>query len=276
MRQITRKNGKWPVIAGLLAATFGTLLGQSPLDPLPDWVRQLAKVKLHLKENFERIPNYVCQENVERFERTAGRSQAAKVDSLQFEVAQVEHKELLALPGAGGFEDKELTAYMSAGLLGSGQFSAMPINLFVSNHARITPHAEGVDGAPAGLSYDFEIPAFLNAFTLAAPGVRVSVGVRGTFWVDPQSLDLIRVEEHAVDIPPVLGMNAVTSTAEYGRMRIGNSSVLLPQSGELAVRNLDGTERHNRVRFSACREYGSESTVTFGDQAEPSPVAKKK
>jgi len=51
--------------------------------------------------------------------------------------------------------------------------------------------------------------------------------------------------------------------------------MLLPQSAELVVMKLDGREMRNRIEFSRCREYGSESTVRFGDLAEPPPAGKK-
>lgn len=269
---------KWLTIgASLAAVAISSVCGQNPLDPLPDWVLQLSRAKNHLKENFERIPNYVCRETVERYRygRTPGRI-AVTLDSLQFEVAQVEHKEMLAKPGAKGFEDKDLSAYMSAGLLGTGQFSATTLNLFVTGGARITPHREGAARPPAGPSYDFEIPAFLSGYTIVTPGARAVVGQRGTFWIDAESLDLIRIEDHAVDIPRAVGMSEIGSTVEYARMRIGNSNVLLPQSAELVVTNLDGTEMRNKIKFSGCRVYGSESTVSFGDPMEPPPAAKKK
>jgi hypothetical protein len=269
-------NAKWLAIgAGFAAVAIGVASAQNPLEPLPDWVLQLARVRSHLKANFERIPNYVCQENVERFERKPGRAAAVKVDSMQFDVAMVEHKELLARPGAGGFQDKDLSAYISSGMLETGQFSSLPLNLFASSYARIRPHREAAGRPVAALSYDFEIPAFLSKFTLAGPRSQAVVGERGTFWVDAGSLDLIRIEDHAVDVPPAVGMSEVGSTVEYARMQIAGSNMLLPQSAELVVMNLDGREMRNRIEFSRCREYGSESTVRFGDLAEPPPAGKK-
>ena len=243
-------------------------------DALPEWVLQLSRVRNHLKENFKRIPNYVCQESVERFERKAGQSQVRRADSLHFEVARVQNKELLALPGAAGFEDRDLTTYMSSGVLGTGMFSTLPLNLFVANGARVTLHQEGAE-PHAGQGYDYEIPAFLGGgIKIATDRARATVGVRGTFWVDAGSLDLIRIEEHAVDVPPQVGMTQIDSTVDYARMRIGDSSVLLPQSAELAVTNLDGSEQRNKIEFSGCREYVSESTVRFGDPTELPPVEK--
>ena len=78
-----------------------------------------------------------------------------------------------------------------------------------------------------------------------------------------------------MDVPPETGMKKIDSTVHYARMRIGDSSVLLRQSADLTVTSLDGWERRNKVEFSGCREYVSESTVQFGDPAELPPVEKR-
>ena len=262
------------LLAWALAAQGHNPLTDSRQDPLPDWVLQLSRVKRHLKENFERIPNYVCQETVERFERRAGQPQARQVDILHFDVAHVADKELLALPGAGGFEDKELSTYMSSGVLGTGMFSTLPLSLFVANVARITVHQETA-GLPAGPGYDYEIPVFLGGLHISSGQAKADVAVRGTFWVDAESMELIRIEEHAVDVPSQTGMKDIDATVDYARMEIGNSRVLLPQSADLVITNLDGWEKRNRMEFSDCREYVSESTVRFEDPAELPPVEKK-
>jgi hypothetical protein len=162
---------------------------------------------------------------------------------------------------------------MSSGVLGTGMFSTLPLSLFVANIAHITLHQEGA-GLHAGPSYDYEIPAFLGGLQIAVGRANAIVGVRGVFWVDAESMDLIRIEEHAVDVPPAVGMKQIDSTVDYARMQIGNSSVLLPQSADLTVTNLDGWERRNKMEFSGCREYTSESTVRFGDPTELPPVEK--
>jgi hypothetical protein len=261
------------LLAWALATNAHDPLADRRQDTLPDWVVQLSRVKSHLKENFERIPNYVCQESVERFERRPGQAQAKRVDSLHFEVARVQDKELLAMPGAAGFEDRSLSAYMSSGVLGTGMFSTLPLSLFVANVARITLHQAG-SGRHTRAGYDYEIPGFLGGLEIAAGQAKATVGVAGTFWVDAESMDLIRVEEHAVEVPPKVGMKKIDWTVDYARMRIGDSSVLLPQSADLVVTQLDGWERRNKIGFSGCREYTSESTVRFGDATELPPVEK--
>lgn len=236
--------------------------------PLPEWVLQLSRAKHHLKTAFHSIPNYVCQETVNRFEKRRGRQMQA-LDTLHFEVAQVDRQEMIALPGAASFADTNLNAYNSAGLLGTGAFSALPSALFVSDNARIWPHDGPVSAGR--LAFDYDIPAFLSGYQIATPTASATVGERGTFWLDAESFDLIKIEDHAVDIPLSVAMNSVDATVEYSRVWIGGSDVLLPRTAVMVVVHPDGSQRRNELRFSGCREYGSESTISFGD-----PAGKKK
>ena len=260
---------KWLAVAGLTALSFAV----SGQDVLPDWVLRLSRVKHHLKDNFERIPNYVCRESVERYQRAALQGQSVKIDGLEFDVAEVDRKELLARPGAGGFEDREISSYVSNGIMGTGSFASLPMILFVEDRARVTPHQPSVRNREG---WDYDVPAFLHPYEIASEGVRTSVAVRGTFWVRGENMDLIRIEEAIVDPPMQTGMRASSTDVEYARMQIGTSSVLLPQSAELTVVHLDGTEMRNQIRFSDCREYRAESSVRFGDTVEPAPSVKKK
>ena len=89
-------------------------------------------------------------------------------------------------------------------------------------------------------------------------------GLQGTFWVDPQTLDLVRIEEQAVDLPPILLMRDLTTSINYARTRIGSSDPLLPQSAQTVVTGFDGAQRKNVIEFAGCREYVSESVIHFG------------
>lgn len=270
---LTEEPVKWFAIGVCLAgAAFSNASEQSTV---PEWVLQLSRVKHHLKENFERIPNHVCSQTVERFEKRPGHAQFAQLDTLRFDVAYVQNKELLARPSDSGFEDRDISAYMSRGMLGTGAFSTVTTALFVADNGRIVSHRQAGSLPHSQTSYDYEIPQFLSGFEIATNRAKAVVGVRGTFWVDAESLDLTRIEEHAVDLPMTLEMSEVVTTVSYDRVRIGSSSVLLPQFAELAVSNRNGSERLNKTTYSECRQYGSESTVRFEDSVPPPPVVKK-
>jgi len=255
-------------LAVLAAAT-------SRSQDLPEWVRQIARIKFQERQNLAHIPNYVCRETVERSSKGARSASFAKVDTLQFEVAHVGDKDLLALPGAKAFEDVNLTTFFSTGMLGTGEFSSVANSLFVADVARFTPREKGDGILPVPLGFDFEISEFRGRWELSAHGFTAIVGSRGTIWVDPETLELTRIEEHAMDLPGALGWSAVESTIDYARMRIGASSVLLPKTAETLVTELAGGQTRNLIEFSGCREFVSDSTITFETPVTP-PVVKKK
>ncbi|MGA2270973.1 MAG: hypothetical protein ABSH44_21085 [Bryobacteraceae bacterium] len=248
-----------------------------PGQDLPQWVLLLARVKQHGRASFEHIPDYACLETINRFEKPRNGASFKPIDTLLLEVASVGGKELFARRGAARFGDGDLRAFISEGVISSGAFSATPLNLFIQDVARITPLAQEGIFTGMTLGFHFEESAMSAGFVVQSGGSKDRAGVRGTFWVDPQTLDLVRIEEQAVDLPPSLLMRDVTTSIHYARTPIGSSDPLLPQSAETVVTDFYGAERKNSIEFTGCREYSSESTIHFGVPVpEPPPPAPKK
>lgn len=219
----------------------------------------LARVKEHGRATFERIPDYACLETVDRF----GKLSIRPLDTVHLEVAVVGGKELFARKGAPQFQGDDPAAFTTAGMIGSGDFSATPLNLFVKDAAWITaPPEAGLPGRKP-LRFEFEVPVQSGAYQVKLGEVKAAVGVRGAFWVDPQSLDLLRIEQHDVDLPPEWKVRDIATTIAYARMRIGSSNPLLPRSSEVIVTYSAGGQPRNRIEFSGCREYRSQSFVHF-------------
>jgi len=107
-----------------------------------------------------------------------------------------------------------------------------------------------------------------SGYHLSTPYGRALVGFHGTFWASPQTFDVIRMEVAADDIPPQLRIDAAGQIVDYEMVRIGASSVLLPQSGEISMRQFNEWEERNQLTFTHCREYGVETTLSFGEVTE--------
>lgn len=258
---------------GAAFAVFGVLA--LPAQDLPAWVLELSRVKRHARESFEHIPNYVCQETIDRFVKHPHAGSFEKLDTLHFEVASVGGRELLAAAGASRFDDVDPSYYIQEGSIGSGSFSGLVLNLFVHDNALIGHAREAQLQSRAALAYDFEMTAFNSGYQLKSSGASATVGLRGTFWVDKESLDLLQIEEHAVGIPYDLGMSDVDTAITFAPARIGSSVVLLPQSAETVIKERQDGENKNVTRFSGCREYTSESVIHFDTLEPPPPPGKK-
>jgi hypothetical protein len=260
-------------LLAIAVCAVGLAVAQAPPSgELPKWVLDLSRIKRHARETLERLPNYTCHDTIERYQKRPNRDWE-KVDTLKFEVAKIGNKELYGAPGSNGFEFDDLGDFIRTGFIGTGSFSATVSNIFINDNARFTWLGEDHTFARSALNYGYEIPAMLGGFHLRGDGKRATVGVQGSFWVDAESLDLLRLTEKATGIPVELGMLDIGTTIDYARVKIGASEMLLPKTAEQIVTNLTGLQNRNDTAFSDCREFTSDSLIHF---ELPAPGAPKK
>jgi hypothetical protein len=272
-------------------AIAAPLLGaqDTALDPA---VLLLAKIKVHMMETLTGQPNYTCLETVERWQRNALARQFQFIDRLRMEVALVDGKEMFAWPGSQRFEDRDLTEWVPSGTFGSGEFASHSRVVFGTNTAAFEPRGEqnlpisdvsisGVSRSGVSRSnqeerpavrFDFSVPQLVSGYRIRSGAAREVVGYRGSFYVEPQSLDLMRLEVFADDLPASLKLKSVSDRMDYARVRIGEGDFLLPESSEVVLVDLNGHVDRNQLRFSACRQYTGQSKLSF-DDAEPAPLA---
>lgn len=229
----------------------------------------LARVKEHARADFERIANFTCQETVRRYVKTKRAPGWRSLDTLRFEVALFGGKELFAPAGAREFHEIDTVALVHKGAVSTGTFSSTVRNLFVHEGGRTTgPAEESLQGRPA-LRFDFVLSADDSGYIITRGARQLMVGLRGSYWVDAKALDLLRIVQHAADLPEDLQMAAVTTTIDYGRTRIGASNPLLARSADVIVVETNGRQERNVTEFSNCREFGSESVIRFDEPATP-------
>jgi hypothetical protein len=261
-----------PIAAALAMLSGSVLRGQD----LPQWVLQLSRIKRQAKAELLRLPNFACVETINRFQRTPGAAVFKPLDTIRLDVAFVDGKELVAeVGGSGAFQEMDMVKLSYGGVIGTGAFSAVARNLFVNDNGRTTRWAEERILERPALRYDFAVPEREAGYKLTSRSVVESVGLEGTFWADAETLELLRIEEHAVDIPPILEVQGTSTTVTYARTRIGASEVLLPRWAETVLTNTNGWGGRNIIEFSGCREYVAESVIHF-DSGDPPPPTKKK
>lgn len=258
------------VAATLFSAV--SLTGQGELAPE---VLLLARIKLHMAEILEKLPNYTCLETVERSRRRAANKKYELIDSLRLEVAYVERKEMFAWPGAGKFEEREFREFVPGGAFGNGNFALHARSVFLSNAASFSYESETVERNRRLVRFQFRIPQVLSGYSIRVGEAEAIVGYHGFFQADAGTLDLVRLQVIADELPPQLQLSEATDTLEYGRQRIGDTDFLLPLGSELRMIDMRGNEVRNRIVFSGCRQYAGESFLSFADpppDSEPAPL----
>jgi hypothetical protein len=253
----------------------GVLCAQdTPLLP-PDLLR-LSRIRERMARNLDHLPNYTCRQTIQRSRRRAPSRRFEFQDTLRLEVALVEGKELFAWPGAARFEDRDIAEMVGGGAIGNGSFALHARSVFLSNVPAFTWRGEEIRSGRVTLRYDFKVPQFRSGYTVKVGQAKAIVGYHGSFWVDETSLDLIRLEIFADDIPPYLPLTSASDAMEYRIARIGESDFNLPASSELVMVDTEGGESRNVTQFNNCRQYSGESTLSFAEaptETAESPAA---
>jgi hypothetical protein len=249
------------VVAGLAAAD----------DLLPPEVVKLARIEHAIAAELNRMPNYTCAEVIERSTAEAdsrGGSRLKRLDRLEVDVAVVNGHDLYAWPGHE-FQERSIIDMVDHGFVSDGDFSVMLHNVFTTRTARKTWVGPETQSGRRLLRYDFEIPVLSSGWHLLSKGRAGTLGSKGSFWVDADSLQLVRMRFAAEDMPAWSPHATLEEDIQYAPVSIGDSPVLLPALSTVTVTDFSSHKAQNAITFTNCRRYAAESSISFGDDPVP-------
>ena len=266
---------RWARLSKVAAAILLTAGAAIPQDLAPE-VLLLSRIRRHLREELAHVPNYTCLETISRFRydpKSVMQSHKglARMDTVRLEIVFADGREWYGSPGARNLSVDNPVAFIGGGMIGTGAF-ALSLHNIVEGGIFTYRGEEKMDGRQV-VRYDFRLPRLLKALEIAVPGGVGTVGEEGSIWVDPQSLDLIRAESRAAEIPPFLPLEEAGTNVNYARMRIGDSNALLAQQADSSMVDGSNVESYNRIEFTHCRSYTASSTISFDSKPEPSARA---
>lgn len=260
----------------LLLLSVCVCLAQPPLatQPLSDETLRLARLRLAASNLFEKLPNFTCTLATERSRRLSARRKFEIIDNLRLEVGYIDGRELYAWPGSKRFDDRDLADMVSKdGAIGTGDFAIHAKSILLSGRTELKfAGEETIDGRRVD-RWNFHYPMATSQYMVRVTPLEGMVGYSGSLLADSGNRDLLRVEMVINEIPSHLPLKVGYKNITYQRVRIGESSFLLPKDSDLTLVHTDGSEARNRTSFATCRQFAGESTVTFED---PPPEASSK
>jgi len=212
-------------------------------------------------------PNYICLETIDRSERIRAKGKFEPIDSLRFEVAYVDKRELYAWPGSKKFDETNLMDMVPEGsAIATGAFAGHAMYLFRFNIATVKAGEWVTEDRGRFARYPFNVPKNLSHYMMMRTRTDSEiVGYSGEIWVEPNAARVTRIELRADDIPKRLEIQSTNTVIEYSLAKVGEREFWLPsRSSEEMVTALGKTER-NVTRFSGCRAFTGESTLRFDD-----------
>ena len=252
-------------LAALALAWLPPVGAQTGPPPEPSPEAMLATIRRNVRENLERLPNYTCRLTIERYRKAGGQRHATRVDTVHLEVGYVDRQELYAWPGQK-FENRRLEQIMPpGGAVGNGDFALHARAIFMTNDATFTYAGRGEEDGRLVVRFDYRIEQKKSRYALSDGEATAMVPYHGSFWADAGSLQLIRLEVQADDVPSKIRIRGSHIVLTYAPARIGGADFLLPQSSDLLLTDTAKNESRNLTRFEQCRQYQGESVMSFVD-----------
>jgi hypothetical protein len=248
------------VLAGL------GLAWAAPAQGLPPGALLLARVKAHMRQELARLPNCSCLETVRRDYQPAG-GKMRPLDTIRLEVLYSGRRELYASPGDRRFGDDQPIDFAGSGTIGNGYF-ALFLSEVASEHGLSYEYkGEELLRGRTLARYDYRVPVSLSGHTITLTGGRGTVGIKGAFWADPATYDIVRISSEAGEIPPALPVLSSETSIDYAHTNLGGTDFLLPQSADSRLVKFSGEDSRNHIEFTHCHLFGAESSISFGAPA---------
>ncbi len=270
-----------PILLAVIAS--GICGGQQPqTDPM----QLLVEVRRKIAESTSRMPRYLCTETVERRKSQLGsgsnwdkpcsetiaaivghskRLRLLSADRLRLDVAVIDRNEIYSWVGEGKFGDQSLSQLVKIGLTANGSFGSFLTAIFESPATTFSYKGESPADGRRVLAYEFRVGALDSSYHLSNVRISQTVPYSGSFTVDPETLDLLKLELHADDIPGAMNYCGVSNALDYTKLRMNDLDFMLPSEATTQVIRVDGSMAENRTVFSGCHQFLGESKLLFDD-----------
>lgn len=209
----------------------------------------------------EKLPNFICDQFVSRYESKTIKPQWKLRDRVQLELAYTKGKEEYRNIRINGKPLKKGSPEDS-GSWSTGDFGATLVSIFSST--RPEDFRLRGDSEAAGMRakvYDFSVPKERSQWTIRY-GYAVKPAHTGALWIDPESARVLRIEMSSRRLPANYDIDKVEMTVDYGWVDIAGTRYLLPvRSENLACYRGTYTCTRNEIEFRNYRKFEVESQV---------------
>jgi hypothetical protein len=267
---------------GILGLLSLNLLLQAQQDPKV----LMARVRERVLATVDRLPNYMCTQTIDRAQyapvkiiqtsscaermrwRKRGLEQSLTTsDRLRLDVGVADKREIYSWVGENSFRNRSLSDLVGEGTISNGSFASFLMMIFRAD-AGDFPYKGKVNEAGRPLAkFGFRVPREKSHYSFSTRKGRSMIAYEGTLLVDPKNVDLVRLV--VTGQPWETGICEITTTMDYGRVRLNGSTFLLPAETRLKIVDLGGDEFDNQTVYSSCHEFLGESTLTFEPPLEP-------
>jgi hypothetical protein len=232
-------------------------------------VLALSRASRLVRQTVAALANCACLESVMRGKvemNTKGRPAETFRDTLQIEVTTIGDREWFSWPGRDDTFVEDPSALVGYGLVSAGDFTSVLKTVFLDGLATTSFRGATTFQSRRALRFDFSVSSVFTHSYLNIHGLSVATGMKGSFWIDPQTSELLALSSEATEIPPDFGIQSARTDVIYAPMYLNDDHAVLPQTARIVVEDSARAVSVNQVEFSHCRAlFSSGSSISFDD-----------
>ncbi len=271
-----RSNGAHPHLlntikrqAEKLSASAGKLTTAADAAPDPF----LAETRKNVRDYLDELPDFICQQEVQRFYDIEGTGAWDRADTLTYELTYNRKRESYKpINSVGRPVTKALE--QSGGAYSTGDFASALASLFdVDTKAVFKPAGKERLGNRQTVIYDFRVPRETSKLTVKADDApQIIAGYSGSIWVDAEKKLVLRIEQAVDDLPKTYPVTNSESAIDYDMVKVRGIDMdfLLPIRAEFII--ADRRQRHyfrNVLLFKFYRKFETDIKILDDSQVAP-------
>jgi hypothetical protein len=227
----------------------------------------LEETRKVVREYLDELPDFICQQVVERFFDADGTGAWDRADTLTYELTYNRKRETYKpINSVGRPMTKSLE--QSGGAYSTGDFASGLASLFDPETRTIfKPAGKERLGSRQTVLYDFRVPVESSKLSVKAEGAPVIIaGYSGTIWVDAETKHVLRIDQAVDDLPKGYPVTNSESSVDYDMVKLRGLEVdfLLPIRAEFVIGDRSQRQQsRNMLYFKFYRKF--ETDIKLGD-----------
>jgi hypothetical protein len=231
----------------------------------------VEEVRAAVREYVDELPDFICQQVVERYYDVDGTGAWARGDTLTYELTYNRKRESYRpVNSIGRPVTKSLEE--AGGAYSTGDFASRLAALF-DPETKTAFKAAGKErlGSRQTLLYDFSVRADSKTLSVQADGSpAVFAGYSGTVWIDTETKRVLRIDQAVDDLPAGYPVTHSESSVDYDVIKLRGLDVdfLLPIRAEFIIGDRRKKQQsRNLLYFKFYRKF--ETDIKISDEPIP-------
>jgi hypothetical protein len=246
-----------------------------PHPPIPsreEMTEAIHHARVYASHYESNLPNFLCNESIVRYEDLRGKGSWEKKDTLGLRLSFEDRQEKDKLVTFNG-RPTALPLSAVAGAQTSGEFGSLMLQILdpASRGKFHWDHWTLLRRRPTQV-YAYRVEAvdshYKLVFGTSYQHDETVAAMEGLLYLDGETLDIVRIANHAADIQFSFPVRQASTTLDYATEDVGGKQYVLPLHADIRLGTAQIHTR-NLLEFTGYRKFEGESTITFDDPEPP-------